>query len=66
MDIPFVSSGALSRAHYALVRKIESATSIQSANQLLIPEIKSRREQLGHPGLSLVRRFPDVLWWFRR
>lgn len=53
MDVPFVSSGALNRAHYALVRKIESATSIQSANQLLIPEIKSRREQLGRPGLSL-------------
>jgi AP-4 complex subunit epsilon-1 len=55
MEVPFVSSGALSRAHYALVRKIESATSIQSANQLLITEIKSRREQFSHAGLSLVR-----------
>jgi hypothetical protein len=61
MEVPFVSSGALSRAHYTLVRKIESATSIQSANQFLIPEIKFRREHLGRPGLSLVRRLPTVV-----
>ncbi|RDB25374.1 AP-4 complex subunit epsilon-1 [Hypsizygus marmoreus] len=53
MDVPFHSSGAISRAHYALVRAVESCTSSQSANQYLAAEIKSIRRQLSSPALSL-------------
>lgn len=61
MDVPFISSGAISRAHYALVRKVESATSLQSANQHLLTEIKSIRGQLTKPNLSSVRRLLCLL-----
>ncbi|KAI0333484.1 ARM repeat-containing protein, partial [Cubamyces sp. BRFM 1775] len=52
MDVPFSSSGAMSRAHYALVRKIESATP-QAADQLLLAEVQSIRHQLGRSTLTL-------------
>lgn len=54
MDVPFRSSGALSRAHYALVRKIESASTVESADQDIFLEINSLNAQLSHPKLSLV------------
>jgi len=54
MDVPFHSSGALSRAHYAIVRKVESAPSVQSADQHIFLEIKSIQAQLSHPKLVLV------------
>ncbi|PPQ89520.1 hypothetical protein CVT25_012192 [Psilocybe cyanescens] len=53
MDVPFHSSGAMSRAHYAIVRKVESAPSIHSADQYLALEIRSIQAQLSHPKLSL-------------
>ncbi|KIM91944.1 hypothetical protein PILCRDRAFT_108 [Piloderma croceum F 1598] len=53
MDVPFISSGAQSRAHYALVRKVEGATSRQQADQYLLAEVKSIRDRIGQPGLSL-------------
>ncbi|KAH9901574.1 ARM repeat-containing protein [Cubamyces lactineus] len=52
MDVPFSSSGAMSKAHYALVRKIESATP-QAADQLLLAEVQSIRHQLGRSTLTL-------------
>lgn len=54
MDVPFISSGAQSRAHYALVRKVETATSTPQADQYLMAEVKSIRIRLRQPGLSLV------------
>jgi len=54
MDVPFHSSGAMSRAHYAIVRKVESSISIQSADQDLFLEIKSIKVQLSHPRLQIV------------
>lgn len=54
MEVPFHSSGAISRAHYAIVRKIESASSVQTADQHIFLEIKSIQEQLMHPRLSAV------------
>ncbi|KAF4621331.1 hypothetical protein D9613_000541 [Agrocybe pediades] len=53
MDIPFHSSGALSRAHYTIVRKVESAPTVQSADQHIFLEIKSTHIQLSHPKLTL-------------
>ncbi|KAJ3511219.1 hypothetical protein NLJ89_g4224 [Agrocybe chaxingu] len=53
MDVPFRSSGAISRAYYAIVRKVETAPSTQSADQHLFLEIKSVQEQLVHPKLTL-------------
>ncbi|KAF8971037.1 armadillo-type protein [Flammula alnicola] len=53
MDVPFHSSGAMSRAHYAIVRKVESSTSVQSADQHIFLEIKSVQMQLSRPKLSL-------------
>ncbi|KAI0819517.1 ARM repeat-containing protein [Trametes gibbosa] len=52
MDVPFSSSGAMSRAHYALVRKIEAATP-QVADQILLAEVHSIRYQLTRSTLSL-------------
>jgi AP-4 complex subunit epsilon-1 len=65
MDIPFISSGALSRVHYALVRKIEEATSEGSVNVMLDAEVISIREQLARPSLSLVRvlSFCMLCYW---
>lgn len=54
MDVPFISSGALSRAHYALVRKTETAPSPQAADQLLFAEVESIRSQLARSTLTLV------------
>ncbi len=54
MDVPFHSSNAMSRAHYAIVRKVESASSSQSADQDLFLEMKSIEGQLLNPKLSLV------------
>ncbi|KAI0723998.1 ARM repeat-containing protein [Cerioporus squamosus] len=52
MDVPFSSSGAMSRAHYALVRKIETA-SPQAADQILLAEVHSIRNQLTRSTLTL-------------
>lgn len=57
MDVPFISSGAQSRAHYVLVRKVEGATSHQQADQYLLAEVKSICDRIGQPGLSLVGKF---------
>ncbi|KAI0672983.1 ARM repeat-containing protein [Trametes maxima] len=51
MDVPFSSSGAMSRAHYALVRKIETATP-QAADQILLAEVQSIRHQLARSSLT--------------
>jgi len=53
MDVPFISSGAISRAHYALVRKVEAAASPQLADQYLLAEVDSIREQLAWSTLTL-------------
>ncbi|KAF5385880.1 hypothetical protein D9615_002371 [Tricholomella constricta] len=53
MEVPFISSGATSRAHYSLVQKVEYATSTQSANQHLASEIEAIRRQLTGPALSI-------------
>lgn len=60
MDVPFISSGAQSRAHYALVRKVETATSPQQADRFLVTEVKVIRDRLAQPGLSLVRRVSSL------
>ncbi|KAI0636737.1 ARM repeat-containing protein [Trametes polyzona] len=52
MDVPFSSSGAMSRAHYALVRKIETATP-QAADQILLAEVQSIQYQLTRSTLTL-------------
>ncbi|KAH9857122.1 ARM repeat-containing protein [Lenzites betulinus] len=52
MDVPFSSSGAMSRAHYALVRKIETATP-QAADQILLAEVHSIQYQLTRSTLTL-------------
>ena len=53
MDVPFSSSGAMGRAHYALVRKVESATP-QAADQILLAEVNSVQNQLMRSTLTLV------------
>ncbi|KAL1944674.1 hypothetical protein VTO73DRAFT_3104 [Trametes versicolor] len=52
MEVPFSSSGAMSRAHYALVRKIETATP-QAADQILLAEVQSIQYQLTRSTLTL-------------
>jgi AP-4 complex subunit epsilon-1 len=55
MDVPFVESGALNRAHYTLVRNIESASSPEMADSYILKEVQTIRYRLRHPTLSLVR-----------
>ncbi|THH15512.1 hypothetical protein EW146_g4974 [Bondarzewia mesenterica] len=52
MEIPFISSGALSRTHYALVRNVEGAATAQEADKYLMAEVDSLRDRLSRPGLS--------------
>ena len=60
MDVPFISSGALSRAHYAIVRKVETATSIPAADQALLAEIEEIHGSLTGSALSEVRVLESV------
>ncbi|KAJ7350295.1 armadillo-type protein [Mycena albidolilacea] len=53
MDVPFVESGALNRAHYALVRNIESASSPEMADSYILKEVQTIQYRLRHPTLSL-------------
>ncbi|KAJ8592328.1 ARM repeat-containing protein [Rhizopogon salebrosus TDB-379] len=53
MDVPFINSGALSRAHYSLVRKVESPQSPQAVDQILLSEIDGIRRSFAVGGLSL-------------
>jgi AP-4 complex subunit epsilon-1 len=55
MDVPFVESGALNRAHYTLVKNVESTPSPQMADSYILKEVESIRYRLRHPTLSLVR-----------
>lgn len=54
MDIPFISSGALSRAHYALVRKVEIAASLSEADEHLLAEVEHVRDRLTRSASSAV------------
>ncbi|KAG2148535.1 armadillo-type protein [Suillus cothurnatus] len=53
MDVTFINSGALSRAHYSLVRKVESAQSSQAADQIHMSEIDGIRRHFAVGGVSL-------------
>ncbi|PPQ98452.1 hypothetical protein CVT24_004131 [Panaeolus cyanescens] len=52
MDVPYHSSGALGRAHYAIVRKVETADSVHLADQHIILEIESVKSQLAQSNLD--------------
>ena len=49
MDVPFLSSGAMNRAHYALVRNVEDATSPPMADQYILEEVENIRSRLSLP-----------------
>jgi AP-4 complex subunit epsilon-1 len=53
MDVTFISSGAMSRAQYALVRKVENAASPQAADKILLNELDVIRRNLQQPHLSI-------------
>ncbi|KAF8444709.1 armadillo-type protein [Boletus edulis BED1] len=53
MDVPFISSGAMSRAQYALVRKLENAASPQAADQIVLNELDVIRRNLQQRHLSI-------------
>ena len=55
MDVPFRSSGALSRQHYGLVRRVEEEISLQAADKLVVNEVEVVKRQMSEPGLQLVR-----------
>ena len=56
MEVPFISSGALSRAHYALVCKVELAQTPQQADDYLLEEVIALRDRLSRPGFFSVCR----------
>ncbi|KAI6032934.1 armadillo-type protein [Pisolithus orientalis] len=53
MDVSFASSGAMSRAHYSLVRRVETATSVQAADRVILDEINTIQSTLEQPHLSI-------------
>ncbi|KAK0486295.1 armadillo-type protein [Armillaria novae-zelandiae] len=53
MDVPFISSGASSRRHYTLVRDVETAQSVQQADEYIFAEVRFIRSRFNDPGLSL-------------
>ncbi|KIK97374.1 hypothetical protein PAXRUDRAFT_31834 [Paxillus rubicundulus Ve08.2h10] len=53
MDVPFVLSGAMSRSHYALVRRVETASSPQAADRIILSELDVIRQNLQQPHLSI-------------
>ncbi|KAL0581811.1 hypothetical protein V5O48_000179 [Marasmius crinis-equi] len=53
MDVPFISSGASSRAHYVLVRKVEEETSLIRADQHLGDALDATLRDLSSSQLSL-------------
>ncbi|KAJ3523475.1 hypothetical protein NMY22_g11430 [Coprinellus aureogranulatus] len=60
MDVPFASSGALSRSHYAIVRKVEEASSAQEADQALAFEIKRVQQRLTRAAPTIVSYAPNM------
>ncbi|KAI0040369.1 ARM repeat-containing protein [Auriscalpium vulgare] len=52
MDVPFISSGALSSAHYAIVRHVELAKTAQDVDHFLLTEVASVRAKLSRARLS--------------
>ncbi|KAI9508829.1 ARM repeat-containing protein [Russula earlei] len=52
MEVPFISSGALSRAHYIIVRKVELAQTAQQADDYFLEEVAALRDRLSRPGFS--------------
>ncbi|KAJ7782899.1 armadillo-type protein [Mycena metata] len=53
MDVSFVSSGAVGRTHYLLVKSVESAPSPQMADSYILKEVEAIRYRLRHPTISL-------------
>ncbi|KAG1716652.1 hypothetical protein ID866_530 [Astraeus odoratus] len=53
MNVPFISSGAMNRAHYNLVHRVETAGSTQAADQILLGEINVIRSTLQQQRLSI-------------
>ncbi|THH27495.1 hypothetical protein EUX98_g6686 [Antrodiella citrinella] len=53
MDVPFSSSGAMNRAHYALVRKVETALSAHAADAMLYAEVEVIQHRLQTSTLTL-------------
>lgn len=56
MNVPFLSSSALSRSQYALVRKVENAISLQAVDEILFAEIDSIRGRLRKSSLVRLAR----------
>lgn len=65
MEVPFISSGASSRAHYVLVRKVELAQTTQQADDYLLEEVVALRDRLSRPGFSSVGPTPFPARSFR-
>ncbi|TCD66013.1 hypothetical protein EIP91_001913 [Steccherinum ochraceum] len=53
MEVPFTSSGAMSRAHYALIRKVETAASAHTADAVLYAEAEVVQSRLQNSALTL-------------
>ena len=54
MEVPFLSSGALSRAHYTLVRQVENAASLQAIDDIILAQVASIQKRFAGRQLSVV------------
>lgn len=62
MNVPFSSSGALSRRHYGLVRAAESSASVQEANNVLRAEMEAVQVDMARADLTLVNALSVHFW----
>lgn len=59
MNVPFASSGALSAAHYALVRRVELSETPEAADEHLRSEIQAIQRRLTRPTSTVsISRWP--------
>ena len=54
MDVTFAASGAINRAHYAIVQKVENANDPGLADDAIIQEIDTIRARFQRPAFSAV------------
>jgi AP-4 complex subunit epsilon-1 len=55
MEMQLSTSGALSRSHYALVQRVEHATSPQEIDLVVLREVADIRHRLSKTGVTSVK-----------
>ena len=54
MDVPFLSSSAISREHYSLVQSVEAASTLQEVDDILVHKVDIVRRRFDKRQLAFV------------